>query len=361
MSWFEQMIRRYEHRRWTVDNNRRVFPFEWGLEHIGGPRVAAEGGSARPAGLHAIAGPAASLAPSVDPRAYLDAFAARTLATSGEWFATSPADDFRLEGGLLAFTSQIESPWAVNNTVHARFYPARSCGPAVLVLPQWNAKWDAQIDLCRWLNTLGITALRLSLPYHDRRSVPGHERADQLVGPNIGLTLQANRQAITDIRRCIFWLQQHGYSKIGIVGTSIGSALGFITMCHEPAIRAGVYLHVSTYFSDVVRTGLTTMHVWESLRAKVTPEEIRRYWAPISSFPYISRLCDTRTKMMLVSGRYDPTFWWEFSSQLRDELRRHSVPFDSLVLPCGHYSLGEAPFSWIVGGRFGAFLMQALS
>ena len=38
MSWLEQKIRRYEHARWTTDDNRRVFPFEWGLEHIGGRR-----------------------------------------------------------------------------------------------------------------------------------------------------------------------------------------------------------------------------------------------------------------------------------------------------------------------------------
>ena len=36
MSWYEHAIRRYEHRRWTTDDNRMVRPFEWGLEHING-------------------------------------------------------------------------------------------------------------------------------------------------------------------------------------------------------------------------------------------------------------------------------------------------------------------------------------
>jgi hypothetical protein len=37
MNWFERKIRRYEHRRrWTTDDNRRVQPSTWGLEHIGG-------------------------------------------------------------------------------------------------------------------------------------------------------------------------------------------------------------------------------------------------------------------------------------------------------------------------------------
>src|SRR5215470_15665907 len=36
MSSYEHWIRRYEHRRWTADDNRMVRPFDWGLEHIGG-------------------------------------------------------------------------------------------------------------------------------------------------------------------------------------------------------------------------------------------------------------------------------------------------------------------------------------
>ena len=34
MAWFEERIHRYEHRRWNTDDNRRVLPFSWGLEHI---------------------------------------------------------------------------------------------------------------------------------------------------------------------------------------------------------------------------------------------------------------------------------------------------------------------------------------
>ena len=35
-SWFETKIRRYEHMRWAQEPNRRVLPFGWGLEYIGG-------------------------------------------------------------------------------------------------------------------------------------------------------------------------------------------------------------------------------------------------------------------------------------------------------------------------------------
>ena len=238
MHWFERRIRRYEHRRWTTDDNRRVQPFHWGLEHIEGD-------------------PADS-----DPAAYVHQYARNAIETSKEWFATTPAENYRLDAeNVLTFTSSIVSPWPENNVVHAQFFPARDRRAAVLLLPNWNAKWHGQRGLCEWLQRIGISVLRLSLPYHDRRMAKGHERADQLVGPNIGLTLHANRQAVQDSRRCLRWLEQQGFSRLGILGTSIGSSVGYITLVHDDALRAGGFFHVSTYFADGKRPGRTTVGV----------------------------------------------------------------------------------------------------
>jgi hypothetical protein len=344
MGWFEQKIRRYEHACWAAEPSRRVLPFGWGLEHIGGS------------------------ATERDPRAYLSRFVKETLAKSDEWFACETPKDFRLapaEDGSpwtarLEFTSAIRSPWEENNRARARFFPARGAGPAVVVLPQWNADFSAHVDICRWLSRLGISALRLSLPYHDQRAVPGHAKPDQIVGPNIGLTLQANRQAVCDARCCLRWLSAHDYGPLGILGTSLGSSISCITTSHEPLIRAAALLHVSTYFGEVVANGLNTMHVWESLKANVSEEEIRYYWMPISPIPYIAKLRSSGQRLLAISGKYDPTFWYEFSQQFFAALREKGVECEILSLPCGHYSLGEAPFKWIVGWRFGKFLQRNL-
>jgi len=335
MSWLEQYIRRYEHHHWSRDL-REVQPFSWGLEHIGGR------------------------AGEPNPREWLEDFAERTIPASDRWFAGPPARDYRLAGGQLTFTSHVVSPWPENNRVHARYFPVGSAGPAVLVMAQWNAKPHEHVGICRWLNTLGITALRLTLPYHDSRATPGHERAYNLVSPNIGLTLQANRQAVCDARACLRWLERQGHSRLGLLGTSIGSSVGFITLAHDPAVRAGVFLHVSTYFGAVVSTGITTTHVWEPLQDMVSRDELIRYWSPISPFPYVHRIKASTQHALMVSGKYDPTFWPEYSEELFDALRRDKIEIERLLLPCGHYSLGLWPFSWIVGGRFAAFFLRTL-
>jgi hypothetical protein len=337
MDWLERKIRRYEHRRWAQEPDRRTLPFAWGLRHVGGD------------------------AHDSEPRAFLDRFVETTLAQSDEWYAASPADDYSFDGKVLTFTSAIDSPWPENNRVHAQVFCARRRGPAVVVLAQWNARWEEQQDVCRWLNRLGITAIKMSLPYHDRRAIPGHPRGDHLVGPNIGLTLQANRQAVVDVRVTLRWLERQGYDRLGILGTSIGSSIAFIAMCHEPALRAGAFLHVANYFGDVVASGLTTMNVWEPLQAKLSSDDLRRYWSPISPFPYISKLHGAGKKLLAISGRYDPTFWPEFTNTFFDAIRHDDVHFERLCLPCGHYSLGVAPFKYAAGYRFGTFLRRALA
>ncbi len=109
---------------------------------------------------------------------------------------------------------------------------------AVLVLPQWNADEGGHVGLCRLLARFGMTALRLSLPYHDTRMPPDLTRADYIVSANIVRTLEVCRQAVLDARRAIAWLAAQGYDRIGILGTSLGSCLSMLTACHEPLIRA---------------------------------------------------------------------------------------------------------------------------
>jgi hypothetical protein len=337
ISWYEQAIRRYEHRRWSTDDNRMVRPFDWGLEHINGS------------------------AEHADPRGFVKEYAQQVIANSQEWYTPPEVTDYRLDANsILTFTSPIQSPWPENNTVHGQFFPSKKKGAAVLVLPNWNAKWHGQIELCRWLQRVGISALKMSLPYHDRRMAKGHERADQLVGPNIGLTLQANRQAVQDARASLTWLEQQGYDRLGILGTSIGSSVGYITLVHDKRVRAGGFFHVSTYFADVVSQGMTTNHVWEGMRNDVSVEELREFWAPVSPMPYVENGMGAGRNTFMVYGKYDPTFLPKLTHEMLGALRKHGAHPRTLQLPIGHYSLELRPFSYIAGYKMFSYFLKAL-
>ncbi len=98
--------------------------------------------------------------------------------------------------------------------MNARWFPAKG-HRAVVLLPQWNADGVSQNALCRIFNMLGIAALRLSMPYHDIRRPAGFTRADYAVSANVGRTIDATRQGMADIRSCMDWLEQRGYTQAG--------------------------------------------------------------------------------------------------------------------------------------------------
>jgi dienelactone hydrolase len=328
------MLRNYIHRREQFfhgrDSNRRSLPFEWGLEHL-------------------------PFSSNGDSSAGVRKFVAGALADSSSFYACEPTSDYRFDGEILQFPSAIETPYPENNIVRGRFFPAGS-DLAMVVLPQWNCKWDRQLTLCRVLQKAGISSIRLSLPYHHHRKPAHLERAEYLVSPNIGRTLTAIRQAVLDARRCADWLLERGYRRIGILGTSVGSCIAFLTFAHDERFSMGAFIHASGFFADVVWTGLSTKHVRQSLQTAIDLEELRYLWSPISPNPFIKRLAGTDRRILMIAGRYDPVFLPHLSQQAYDEFDRWSVPHDLHWLPCGHYTMGQFPFNALVGYRVVKFL-----
>ena len=328
----------WERRLASVSTNRVARPFEWGVDWLADQDL-----------------------PDGDPQRVLQDWGEATVARSDAFYAVTPADDAVLTGDMLTFTSAIETPHPENNTVRARYFPdlsPRGRKRAVLVMAQWNSDAEGHVGLCRLLNRFGISALRLSLPYHDARMPPELTRADYIVSANVGRTAQVCRQAVLDARRAIAWLDAQGYESIGILGTSLGSCLAMLTTAHEPLIKAAALNHISPYFADVVWDGLSTKHVRETLEGNVTLDELRRMWLPISPLPILERV--RGREILLVYALYDLTFPVNLSRVLVNAFRKAEVKHDLLVLPCGHYSTGVTPFKWMDGITLCRFLSRSL-
>ena len=332
------VFHRWERRLAAAAENRTVRPFEWGVDWI--PEVTPNG---RPY--------AAELVDWADA----------ATAASDDFYTPPDETTYTLDGDRLSFLSAVVTPHPENNTVVCRYFPdgsVRGRRRAVLVLPQWNSDAEGHVGLCRLLNRFGITALRLSMPYHDTRMPPELRRADYIVSANIGRTAMVCRQAVLDARLAIRWLSGQGYESIGILGTSLGSCLSMLTAAHEPLVKAAALNHISPFFADVVWTGLSTEHVRQSLDAHVDLDTLRRIWMPISPFPFIERMRTKRT--LLVYARYDLTFPIDLSRTLVNEFRRKEIPHQVAVLPCGHYSTGLTPFKYLDGFTLCRFLNRAL-
>src|SRR5215831_7300648 len=119
----------WERRLASVTKDRVVRPFEWGLDWI-------------PENGHALDGLPASV---------IEHYVSGVMADTDAFFTPPHTTDYTLtpasDGDLLTFPSALVTPHESNNTVRARYFPAKSRGAdgrqpskaAVLVMPQWNS------------------------------------------------------------------------------------------------------------------------------------------------------------------------------------------------------------------------------
>jgi len=271
---------------------------------------------------------------------------------------------------FLRFTSAVRTPYPENDQMNARWYPApepkQSVGrpprpkQAIIVLPQWNSDAISHNVLCTLFNRFGISALRLSQPYHDIRRPAELERSDYAVSANIGRTTISCRQAVVDIRSCMDWLETQGYTQFGVLGTSLGSCYAFIAAAHDPRLRVCAFNHASTWFGDVVWEGQSTRHVRAALQdAGLTQDHVRHIFLGVSPMSYMQRFASTPKRVLVVHATYDLTFPLHLSLEVLNEFQQLNIDFVSKVLPCGHYTTGEFPYKYLDGWYLGSFIYQA--
>jgi hypothetical protein len=267
---------------------------------------------------------------------------------------------------FLRFTSPVRTRYPENDIVNARWYPApdpKQAGKprqAIIVMPQWNADAFSHNALCTLFNRFGISALRLSKPYHDIRRPAELERSDYAVSSNIGRTIAACRQAVIDIRCCIDWLEQQGYEQFGVLGTSLGSCYAFIAAAFDPRLQVCAFNHASTWFGDVVWTGQSTRHIRAAFEQEgMTQPEVRKVFTSISPMSYMERFAAHDKQVLVIHATYDLTFIREFSLDVLRNFDRLGINYVSKVLPCGHYTTGEAPYKYMDGWYLGSFVYSA--
>ncbi|MFC6645948.1 alpha/beta hydrolase family protein [Granulicella cerasi] len=367
----------------TRDENRIERPLEWGFDRlpsVGGDEMAARVERGEISGLDAmielneriVANPEAyfSYTTPTDfrieqhhPQLFPTNVRPETLEQEREWHRRAEVGELRKEP-FLRFTSAVHTKYPENDTVNARWYEAtpRPGKPkqAMIVMPQWNADAFSHNAFCEMFKWWGISSLRLSKPYHDARRPAELERSDYAVSANVGRTLEANRQAVADIRSCIDWLQSQGYEQIGVLGTSLGSCYAFLAAAMDARIQVCAFNHASTWFGDVVWEGQSTRHIRSAFEhSGLTQDLTRKILAGASPMSYMDRFAAHPKRALVVHATYDLTFPLEFSLDVLKNFKEHNIDFVSRVLPCGHYTTGEFPYKYMDGYFVGHFIWSS--
>jgi hypothetical protein len=394
--WYARKMYAWETRLSTRDENRVVRPLEWGFEWVA-PFLEAHGfGDAAP-DPDIVRDPAAAEAAMLrinellihhsdvffgyerptdfrleerHPELYPTNVRPETLAKDAE-LKEQAAEGKLPKAQYLRFTSPERTPYPENDLVNARWFPAPAhkdpARPkqAIVVMPQWNADGFSHNSLCTLFNRMGVSALRLSKPYHDIRRPAELERSDYAVSANVGRTISACRQAVVDIRCCLDWLEEQGYEHFGVLGTSLGSCYGFLASAHDARLRVNAFNHASTAFGDVVWAGQSTRHIRAGVAAAgLTQDRLRALWAPVSPISYYAKFASAEAggplkRVLMVYAKYDLTFPLEYSLNVVEAARHSGLNYEVRMLPCGHYTTGETPYKFIDGWYMGWFVYRA--
>lgn len=369
------MLKRYrkwmsdwEYRLTTRDTNRVVRPFEWGLDWLENAPVV---NGRRPT--------------TETVRDFFLRINEEIVAGSDEFYGYETPTDFRLEqhpvkvyqtgsnpdpkldqkyegkvGTFLRFTSPVKSGFPENDVANARWFPANG-KRAMVILPQWNSDAISHNALGKIFNVLGVAALRLSMPYHDARMPAELSRADYACSSNLGRTISAVRQGVIDIRCCLDWLQQQGYTELGVMGTSLGSCYAFIASAHDARLKVNIFNHASTYFGDVIWTGQSTRHIRAAVEKAITQDELRQALLSVSPIVYFDNYERWPKKSLMIYTKYDQTFLPKFSEEIAAEFRRRGNSTSIKALPCGHYTLGETPYKYMDAWHICRFVAGAFA
>jgi hypothetical protein len=109
----------------------------------------------------------------------------------------------------------------------------------------------------------------------------------------------------------------------------------------------------------VVWHGQTTRHIRQGVEPEIDIERLRQVWLAISPMVYFDKFARHFKKSLIIYADYDLTFLPEFSREVVAEFARHHLEHRVAVLPCGHYTTGEAPFKYLDGWQLASFLRTA--
>ena len=236
----------------------------------------------------------------------------------------------------VRFPSPVESPDAVNNTVHAEYFRPTGPGkrPAVVVLHILGADFALSRYLAARLADRGVAALFVQLPYYGNRRPPGPER--RFLSEDIERSVGAMRQGICDVRRAAAWLAARAEvdaGKVGVAGISLGGIVAAVAAAVDPAITRVATVLAGGDLAEILwqmPEGARYRKLWTD--AGRTRADLQALTAPFDPLTHAARLRGKR--MLMIAGTVDEVIppasaraLWEAAG--RPPIRWHD---------CGHYS-----------------------
>jgi len=209
----------------------------------------------------------------------------------------------------VQFPSALNSPYPVNNTVRLRaFMPTDTIGtvPCVVLLHYWGAtdlRLEAQIG--RELNSKGIAAVAMVLPYHMSRTPQGSRSGELALQADPQKLILSMTQSILDLRRTVDWIETRpeiDKTRIGLAGTSLGGIVSALGFGIEPKFKIGSFVLAGSDLAGILWNSSRVVSQREDMRRRgFTEEKLRAALAIIEPGTYL-RPIDGRPSLVIAAS-----------------------------------------------------------
>lgn len=244
-------------------------------------------------------------------------------------YTTAPRHELRtcaVDVYDVTFPSPVNSGVPENDTVYAEYFvPKGASGaakvPAVLILDILDGATVIPRGQAVWLAQHGVASLFVYMAHYGPRRAPGSKV--RLLSPNLPRTLEGIRQTALDCRLATAWLAARPEvdpTRLGLVGTSLGSLVGANVVGAEPRLKNICLLLPGGGLVDAYYDHPKAKEYRPYVDALGGKRTLKALIAPVDPITYGPQL-KTRNVLMIAASRDDiippsaATALWEASGR----------------------------------------------
>lgn len=124
----------------------------------------------------------------------------------------------------------------LNATAHIG--PAGAAAPVVVLLHGYAVPFTGYDRWLAWrMRQRGVHTIRLDLPFHIRRAIPGQHSGDHFFSLDPGYTRAVVRQCVEDTAAVMAWAQREVTGEVRFLGVSLGGLVALLLTALVPVDR----------------------------------------------------------------------------------------------------------------------------
>ena len=252
-----------------------------------------------------------------------------------QYYARELITGLDVKGGMLSWSSPIESGFAQNDIARARIFLSSQgwSAPAVFFLHALMSASDFGYQrIAHRFNQNGWNAILVQLPYHYTRVPARYVNGALALTSDLIRNAETIRQAVIEIRQLLELCRTRGADRFGLIATSYGGWIGSILLSLEEDFEFAALLQPVVDIEEAIWNSPAALTIRARLRRYLIGPGISREHAHLSS-PFDQKPLVDPNRIHLLAGEFDRIVPVKTLERLAETWNLQNVE----IVPQGHF------------------------